>query len=651
MRATALAVTGPVPDPPADHEPAQHATSPEPHKHCRAHGKRRHGHGARAAQRQAQERAGADAELAPSSTANAPTPEHGAGGQEPSSTIADVCCLVSPQLPVRVQPLRATARPLKPSYSLQPSPQKAQAGKGAMTPGTEAAYEEMQEKLHALAISSMPSTPIIRTPDYTAAELGVSPSLRDLLCDVPDDASDNEPFAYDSSPALLPRTQQRQPQQTPSQQQQQQNQQQQQQQQRATQRRLKGRSMVVRQSTAKASPRCSISPVLPHAVRPDRFVLARSESAMLAKLADEAEARASESPRKVPRWAHSASVSPSLHCSSQPASASPACSSCAVSSAAMASSGDSSRSSSATQQLDNSAPSPSLACEPCLLLHDSVPLSLAMTPCEGAGTPLRSQYSRSMSSLPVPDFSLRDHTAEEVDVGGVKVPVEKLPCRKDFFATVSPETAAELITQRLVLPPRHWLVVLDARRQHEYEGGHIQGALNITSPDIRGKLLQLVQRAQHDDVRCVVLCHCEFSSQRGPDLLRALRAVETDVLLDSRRDADVLMPSEQSRFQHLFLIEGGYERFVRVRPDLCVPVGGYVPQNDPRFHDEELAVKPIYERDIAFAKHSQILGRSTSEGVAELASRASSSASATTATSAVTTSTASASATAGATCG
>ena len=64
-------------------------------------------------------------------------------------------------------------------------------------------------------------------------------------------------------------------------------------------------------------------------------------------------------------------------------------------------------------------------------------------------------------------------------------------------------------------------IVVDCRYPYEYDGGHIQGAVNIYT---REALIEKFfnENANADSgtsKRKVIIFHCEFSSKRGPKLL------------------------------------------------------------------------------------------------------------------------------------
>merc|ERR550537_1247625 len=67
--------------------------------------------------------------------------------------------------------------------------------------------------------------------------------------------------------------------------------------------------------------------------------------------------------------------------------------------------------------------------------------------------------------------------------------------------------------------------------------------------------------------------HCEFSQQRAPAMVKALR-------FRAAADGAVLPP--------LYIMKGGYHDFFRERPDLCEPQG-YVAMHSAA-HTVELAV-------------------------------------------------------------
>ena len=77
--------------------------------------------------------------------------------------------------------------------------------------------------------------------------------------------------------------------------------------------------------------------------------------------------------------------------------------------------------------------------------------------------------------------------------------------------------------------------IIDARYKYEFDGGHIRGAENFGSwneefdKEFFPKLVDSSDKENEplssatDSKRHILIFHCEFSSVRGPSLLRLLR--------------------------------------------------------------------------------------------------------------------------------
>jgi M-phase inducer tyrosine phosphatase len=111
------------------------------------------------------------------------------------------------------------------------------------------------------------------------------------------------------------------------------------------------------------------------------------------------------------------------------------------------------------------------------------------------------------------------------------------------------------------------LLIVDARFDYEWEGGHIKGSYNARSIADLKDLFQ-----EYRDCNACVVFHCEFSKERGPSMMKAFR--QHDRCVNNDRYPEVNFPS-------LFLLEGGYRQFYHECPDLCE--GGYVPMREERF--------------------------------------------------------------------
>jgi len=94
------------------------------------------------------------------------------------------------------------------------------------------------------------------------------------------------------------------------------------------------------------------------------------------------------------------------------------------------------------------------------------------------------------------------------------------------------------------------VTVIDCRYPYEYEGEHIEGAVNLyTKAQIQAFLEETVTSSSR---KHVLIFHCEFSSERGPKLYRHLRALDRKANQDSY---------PRLNFPEVYLMEGGYKAF------------------------------------------------------------------------------------------
>lgn len=113
------------------------------------------------------------------------------------------------------------------------------------------------------------------------------------------------------------------------------------------------------------------------------------------------------------------------------------------------------------------------------------------------------------------------------------------------------------------------LTVVDSRYPYEFDGGHIQNAHNLyTREKIYEKFLQSdtlkksSEKALASGKRSVIIFHCEFSSERGPSMLRFLRNQDRTINKDSY---------PKLFYPEIYLLEGGYKAFYESDKTLCEP--------------------------------------------------------------------------------
>jgi len=134
--------------------------------------------------------------------------------------------------------------------------------------------------------------------------------------------------------------------------------------------------------------------------------------------------------------------------------------------------------------------------------------------------------------------------------------------------------------------------VVDVRYKFEYEGGHIRGAENWQHGEDTEFLAAFLPEhplskappaydsATYEEsssgLRDILVFHCEFSSQRGPDFYKKLRE------RDRQLNKDVY---PALHFPECYLLHLGYKEFWRNYPSLCT--GSYTEMVDPR-HESDL---------------------------------------------------------------
>lgn len=145
------------------------------------------------------------------------------------------------------------------------------------------------------------------------------------------------------------------------------------------------------------------------------------------------------------------------------------------------------------------------------------------------------------------------------------VPSSKLP----DISIISPSTVASILRGQL---PIDNFLILDARFDYEFKGGHIRGAHNA----VDAESLQDILSDLLDVKSAVLIFHCEFSQHRAPSLYRWLRRVDRENNIEN-------YPS--LTYPQMYVMEGGYYSFYHDFQDLCEPEG-YITMKHKEFKEE-----------------------------------------------------------------
>lgn len=154
------------------------------------------------------------------------------------------------------------------------------------------------------------------------------------------------------------------------------------------------------------------------------------------------------------------------------------------------------------------------------------------------------------------------------DMSGIHtLPIMTSSKHKDL-ASITPSTLAAVINGHYKEKLSDY-IIFDARYPYEFEGGHIANAESAYAKEkIFNKLFNSPMTTKNGKPM-VLIFHCEFSSERGPKLMREIR--ERDRMLNKH-----CYPS--LNYPEIYLLEGGYKSFYEGHDNLCEP-NGYMPMH------------------------------------------------------------------------
>ncbi|CAC5380780.1 STG [Mytilus coruscus] len=123
--------------------------------------------------------------------------------------------------------------------------------------------------------------------------------------------------------------------------------------------------------------------------------------------------------------------------------------------------------------------------------------------------------------------------------------------------SISPQTLSELIDGRYKNVINSYRII-DCRYPYEFEGGHIEGAENRYS---HASILELLQQPTTE--KQILVFHCEFSSERGPKMMRFLRSKDREL---NKENYPAL------NYPEVYLLDDGYKSFFNEKSTYCDPI-------------------------------------------------------------------------------
>ncbi len=121
---------------------------------------------------------------------------------------------------------------------------------------------------------------------------------------------------------------------------------------------------------------------------------------------------------------------------------------------------------------------------------------------------------------------------------------------------ITPDTLADVMTGKYC-DVIEQVVIVDCRYPYEYKGGLIKGAVNYyTKGNIMDEFLRNnkheLYASRSSTRRTILVFHCEFSSERGPNMARFLRNKDREF---NRNFYPTL------HYPEIYLLHGGYKNF------------------------------------------------------------------------------------------
>jgi len=117
--------------------------------------------------------------------------------------------------------------------------------------------------------------------------------------------------------------------------------------------------------------------------------------------------------------------------------------------------------------------------------------------------------------------------------------------------------------------------IVDCRYPYGYNAGHIKGAINLWSKaNVKEHFLAQLTCQNNGESRRILNFHCEFSSKRGPSIIRYLRGEDCKAI--------GLENYPKLYYPEVYLLVGGYNAFYKQFPELCEP-RGYCKMDHPDY--------------------------------------------------------------------
>lgn len=145
-------------------------------------------------------------------------------------------------------------------------------------------------------------------------------------------------------------------------------------------------------------------------------------------------------------------------------------------------------------------------------------------------------------------------------------PIKTFDVKDDQFKRIDSSTLCEIMDGIYSSFYDRYLII-DCRFEYEYDGGHIEGAININTKErLEDVLLSQIPKNE----RVLLIFHCEYSAHRGPRMAMHLRNLDRQCNISR-------YPS--LHYPDITILSGGYSHFFSQYNQRCFPQK-YVGMND-----------------------------------------------------------------------
>ncbi|TKX26932.1 M-phase inducer phosphatase [Elsinoe australis] len=180
----------------------------------------------------------------------------------------------------------------------------------------------------------------------------------------------------------------------------------------------------------------------------------------------------------------------------------------------------------------------------------------------------RKQVRRSLSMFQHPEDFMRDREDYEPPVPSLapspqvdndykhKLPHSQ-PDEPDSLPRIQQDTLINVLNGEY---NAHYdkVLVVDCRFEYEYEGGHIEGAINYNDKELLARELFV----EAPPPRTLLIFHCEYSVHRAPRMAKFVRNRDRAV-------NDFQYP--KLTYPEMYILDGGYSQFFKLHRTKCFP--------------------------------------------------------------------------------